>query len=80
MFYHTVHDIIAIAASNNVSEEGIITGAGLSWTDGLEMVLAIVMAVIALYILRAAYNEEMLALWNRKWKNGEVETSEQNEV
>lgn len=72
--------IIAIAASNNVSEEGIITGAELSWTNGLELVLAIVMAVIALYILRAAYNEEMRALWNRKWKNGEVETPEQNEV
>ncbi|MBQ9033980.1 MAG: CPBP family intramembrane metalloprotease [Lachnospiraceae bacterium] len=80
MFYHTVHDIIAIAASNNVSEEGIITGTALSWTDGLEMVLAIVMAVIALYILRAANNEEMRALWNRKWMNEKAETLEQNEV
>lgn len=79
MFYHTVHDVIAIAASDNVSEEGVITGAELSWTAGLEIVLAIVMAAIAFYILRAANNEEMRKLWNRKWKNEKVETSVQNE-
>jgi hypothetical protein len=80
MFYHTIHDIIAIAASGNVSEDGVITGAKLSWTDGLEMVLAIVMAAVALYILRAANNEEMRELWNRKWKNDKAEIPEQNEV
>ena len=80
MFYHTTHDIIAIAASGNVSEEGVITGAKLSWTDGLEMVLAIVMAAVALYILRAANSEEMRELWNRKWKDENAEIPEQNEV
>lgn len=68
MFYHTVHDIIAIAASSQVSEEGLITGSLIDFSDILDLVLSIALIAIALYLLRAAKTEEMRELWNRKWK------------
>ena len=77
MFYHTVHDIIAIAGESEVTESGIITGSRIGWTDGVDLVLSIVLAAIAFWMLRAAKHEEMQELWNRKWKTAE-EAAQQN--
>ena len=74
MFFHTVHDIIAIAGSSGVDENGIITGSTVSWTDGVNLVLTFALAAIGFWLLRAAKNEEMKALWNSKWKAAEIET------
>ena len=68
MFYHTVHDIIAIAGESNVSDEGIITGSNINWTDWVNLVLTIILTAIGLWLLRAAKNGEMREIWNRKWK------------
>ena len=78
MFYHTVHDIIAIAGESEVTENGIITGSNLRWTDGVDLVLSIALVVIALWMLRAAQNGEMQEIWNRKWKPA-AETAQQKE-
>lgn len=71
MFYHTVHDIIAIAGESEVTENGIITGSRIGWTDGVDLVFSIALAAIALWMLRAAKHEEIREVWNRKWKTAE---------
>ena len=71
MFYHTVHDVIAIAGSSGVTDSGIITASGFDREDMINLVLTAVLAAIAFYMLRDAKNEEMRAIWNRKWKPAE---------
>ena len=68
MFYHTVHDILAIAGSSGVTDSGIIATSSLDKSDLINLVLTVVLAAIAFYMLRDAQNEEMRAIWNRKWK------------
>ena len=68
MFYHTLHDIIAIAGESEVTETGIITASKINMGDGANLVMSLVLAAIALRLLRPEKNEEMRALWNRKWK------------
>ena len=68
MFYHTVHDILAIAGSSGVTDSGIIATSSLDKSDLINLVLTVVLAAIAFYMLRDAKNEEMRAIWNRKWK------------
>ena len=68
MFYHTLHDIIAIAGESEVTETGIITASKINMGDGANLVMSLVLAAIALWLLRPEKNEEMRALWNRKWK------------
>ena len=68
MFYHTLHDIIAIAGESEVTETGIITASKINTGDGANLVMSLVLAAIALWLLRPEKNEEMRALWNRKWK------------
>ena len=67
MFYHTLHDIIAIAGESEVTETGIITASKISMGDGANLLMSLVLAAIALWLLRPEKNEEMRALWNRKW-------------
>lgn len=67
MFYHTLHDIIAIAGESEVTETGIITASKINMGDGANLVMSLVLAAIALWLLRPEKNEEMRALWNRKW-------------
>lgn len=71
MFYHTVHDVIAIAGSSGVTDSGIITASGFDREDMINLVLTAVLTAIAFYMLRDAKNEEMRAIWNRKWKPAE---------
>ena len=68
MFYHTVHDILAIAGSSGVTDSGIIATSSLDKSDLINLVLTVVLAAIAFYMLRDDKNEEMRAIWNRKWK------------
>ena len=68
MFYHTLHDIIAIAGESEVTETGIITASKINMGDGANLLMSLVLAAIALWLLRPEKNEEMRALWNRKWK------------
>lgn len=67
MFYHTLHDIIAIAGESEVTETGIITASKINMGDGANLLMSLVLAAIALWLLRPEKNEEMRALWNRKW-------------
>ena len=69
MFFHTLHDIIAIAFSSAVSNNGIITGeADLGWITWASLALQIGLGVIGWWMLRPEKNSEMKELWNRKWK------------
>ena len=58
MFYHTVHDIIPIAVSSQVSEKGLITGGATDWSDGLNLVLSIVLMNLGHKGLREEYRED----------------------
>ena len=68
MFFHTLHDIIAIAFSSAVSDNGIITGkADLGWLTWVSLVMELGLGVIGWWMLRPEKNSEMKELWNRKW-------------
>ena len=69
MFFHTLHDIIAIAFSSAVSNNGIITGeADFGWITWASLVMELGLGVIGWWMLRPEKNSEMKELWNRKWK------------
>ena len=68
MFYHALHDIIAIACESNVSENGIMSARAFWWGDVFNLAMAAVMAAAAFWLLRAAKTEQIREIWNRKWK------------
>ena len=68
MFYHVLHDIIAIAAESNVAENGIMYAQALSWGDAFSLALSFVLAAVGLWLIRGAKTEQMREIWDRKWK------------
>ena len=72
MFYHTLHDIIAIAGESEVTESGIITAKEFNLGDGLSLLLSLVLLAISIWLIRPSKNEEMREIWNRKWKPAAV--------
>ena len=68
MFYHALHDIIAIACESNVSENGIMSARAFWWGDVFNLAMAAVMAAAAFWLLRDAKTEQIREIWNRKWK------------
>ena len=66
MFFHTLHDIIAIAASSDTSDTGIITGH-VTWINLANFAMEIGLGVIGWWLLRPEKHSEMKELWNRKW-------------
>ena len=68
MFYHALHDIIAIACESNVSENGIMSARAFWWGDVFNLAMAAVMAAAAFWLLRDAKTEQIREVWNRKWK------------
>ena len=68
MFYHALHDIIAIACESNVSEDGIMSARAFWWGDVFNLAMAAVMAAAAFWLLRDAKTEQIREIWNRKWK------------
>ena len=67
MFYHALHDIIAIACESNVSENGIMSARAFWWGDVFNLAMAAVMAAAAFWLLRDAKTEQIREIWNRKW-------------
>lgn len=68
MFYHVLHDIIAIAAESNVAENGIMSAKALSWGDAFSLALSFVLAATGLWLIRGAKTEQIREIWDRKWK------------
>ena len=68
MFYHVLHDIIAIAAESNVAENGIMYAQALSWGDAFSLALSFVLAAVGLWLIRSAKTEQIREVWDRKWK------------
>ena len=68
MFYHALHDIIAIACESNVSENGIMSARAFWWGDVFNLAMAAVMAAAAFWLLRDAKTEQIREIWNRIWK------------
>ena len=68
MFYHALHDRIAIACESNVSENGIMSARAFWWGDVFNLAMAAVMAAAAFWLLRDAKTEQIREIWNRKWK------------
>ena len=68
MFYHALHDIIAIACESNVSENGIMSARAFWWGDVFNLAMEAVMAAAAFWLLRDAKTEQIREIWNRKWK------------
>lgn len=68
MFYHALHDIIAIACESNVAENGIMSAKAFWWGDVFNLAMAAVMAAAAFWLLRDAKTEQIREIWNRKWK------------
>ena len=68
MFYHVLHDIIAIAAESNVAENGIMSAKALSWGDAFSLALSFVLAAVGLWLIRGAKTEQIREIWDRKWK------------
>ncbi|MBQ9322588.1 MAG: CPBP family intramembrane metalloprotease [Eubacterium sp.] len=68
MFYHVLHDIIAIAAESNVAENGIMYAQALSWGDAFSLALSFVLAAVGLWLIRGAKTEQIREIWDRKWK------------
>ena len=68
MFYHALHDIIAIAAESNVAENGIMYAQALSWGDAFSLALSFVLAAVGLWLIRSAKTEQIREVWDRKWK------------
>ncbi len=68
MFYHVLHDIIAIAAESNVAENGIMYAKALSWGDAFSLALSFVLAAAGLWLIRGAKTEQIREIWDRKWK------------
>ena len=68
MFYHALHDIIAIACESNVSENGIMSARAFWWGDVFNLAMAAVMTAVAFWLLRDAKTEQIREVWNRKWK------------
>ena len=78
MFFHTLHDIIAIALSSAVSNNGIITGeADFGWITWASLAMEIGLGFLGWWMLRPEKNSEMKELWNRKW-NVPVTTAEES--
>ena len=68
MFYHALHDIIAIAGESNVSEDGIMSAAAIGWSDGFNILLSVALTAVAFWLLRDARTEQLREVWDRKWK------------
>ena len=71
MFYHVLHDIIAIAAESNVAENGIMSAKALSWGDAFSLALSFVLAAAGLWLIRSAKTEQIREIWDRKWKSAD---------
>jgi hypothetical protein len=72
MFYHMMHDIIAISCESNVSEAGLMSAAALNWGDGFELILSIVLAAAAFWLIRDAQREQIREVWDKKWIGSET--------
>ena len=68
MFYHVLHDIIAISCESNVSVNGLVAARAFWWGDVFNLAMAAVMAVAAFWLLRDAKTAQIREVWNRKWK------------
>lgn len=68
MFYHVLHDIIAIASESNVAENGIMTAKAFWWGDVFSLALSFVLAAAGFWLIRAAKTEQIREIWDRKWK------------
>jgi hypothetical protein len=68
MFFHTVHDIISIAAASDVTDSGLVTGAaGFGWANWADIVMEIGLGIFGWWLLRPEKHNEIKELWNRKW-------------
>ena len=68
MFFHTVHDIISIAAASDVTDSGLVTGAaGFGWANWADIVMEIRLGIFGWWLLRPEKHKEIKELWNRKW-------------
>ena len=68
MFYHVLHDIIAIACESNVAENGIMSAKAFWWGDVFNLALSFVLAAVGLWLIRGAKTEQIRKIWDRKWK------------
>ena len=68
MFYHVLHDIIAIACESNVAENGIMSAKAFWWGDVFNLALSFMLATVGLWLIRGAKTEQMREIWDRKWK------------
>ena len=63
---HTLHDIVAFLDISTVSE-GIMT-RGVRLDDLPDLLLAVILGCVGLWLVRPAKRGEILAIWRRKWK------------
>ena len=68
MFFHTLHDIIAIACSPEVTDNGTITEmSNFGLVEVVTLAMEIGLGAIAWWLLRPEKHAELKAIWNRKW-------------
>ncbi len=70
MAVHTLHDIIAIGFSADVSEAGIITG-GIKFSSFFDVFLAFCLLLAGIHMLRKDKLEAFRGVWNEKWEDPE---------
>lgn len=67
IFYHTLHDILAISLSPEVNVNGVITGV-VTWLNYADLGASLILGVVGIWLLRREKTEEIRALWDQKWK------------
>ena len=64
---HSLTDLIAFMDSVQISEDGIMI-ADLTLTNYIDIAICIGMFAYALYLVRPEKREEIISLWDKKWR------------
>ena len=78
MAAHSLHDIIAIGMSSDVTENGLITG-GIGFDSILDFILSLGLCLAGIYMLRSSKTKEIRKVWDEKWKEPEAGVQIQND-
>ena len=71
---HAVNDIVALMNVTEIAETGLIQASINAWT-WIDFGACIVLAIIALYLIRPAKRAEIIEIFNEKWRGAWVETA-----
>lgn len=67
MIAHGLTDAIAFMDATQVSEEGLMA-VEASFINYVDVAVCVILGIIAIYLVRPAKRQEILTLWDNKWK------------